>query len=147
MRIAHTADWHMGKRLGFVDRTEDLKRAIRKIAQICTDEKIDVLLVCGDLFDGSTRTELIRDWIEFVNATFNPFLCAGGTILALTGNHDNEHLCQLLRQAMALAVPAANKPGGLLQPGRLYLFPGPTFFRIDDASNHEVQFIVMPSPT
>lgn len=147
MRIAHTADWHMGKRLGYIDRTDDLKRAIRKIAQICMDEKVDVLLICGDLFDGSTRTELVRDWIEFVNTTFNPFLCAGGTILAVTGNHDNEHLCQLLRQAMSLAVPAPNKPGGLLQPGRLYLFPGPTFFRIADFGGNQVQFIVMPSPT
>jgi exonuclease SbcD len=137
----------MGKRLGFVDRTDDLKRAIRHIADICAREQVDVLLICGDLFDGSTRPELVRDWIDFLSHTFNPFLLAGGTILALTGNHDNEHLCHMLRQAMSLAAPTPDQPGNLLHSGRLYLFPGPTFFRMADDDNSEVQFVVMPSPT
>lgn len=147
MRIAHTSDWHMGKRLGFVDRSDDIKRGIRQIAGTCTEQQVDVLLVCGDLFDGNTRPELVRDWMEFLNQTFNPFLRGGGTILALTGNHDNEHLAQVLRQAMQLASPTPNEAGGLLKPGRLYLFAGPTFFRMSDPTGTEVQFIMMPSPT
>jgi DNA repair protein SbcD/Mre11 len=146
MRIAHTADWHMGKRLGFIDRGDDIKRCIRQIANLCDDNHVDVLLVCGDLFDGSTRPELVREWMEFLNQTFALFLQRGGTILALTGNHDNEHLAQALRHTMQLAAPEPNNAGGFLKTGRLYLFDGPTFFRLADASGAEVQFVVMPSP-
>ena len=50
MRILHTADWHLGDRLGRIDRTDDLRRAVERVADYCTDEKVDVLLVAGDLF-------------------------------------------------------------------------------------------------
>ena len=32
MRIAHTSDWHMGKRLGWIDRTPDIAGAIGQVA-------------------------------------------------------------------------------------------------------------------
>jgi exonuclease SbcD len=48
---------------------------------------------------------------------------------------------------MQLASPAPNAAGGVLRSGRLYLFAGPTFFRLADLNGAEVQFVVMPSPT
>src|SRR5256885_11727121 len=111
MRIAHTSDWPLGPRPGWVDRTDDLKRAVDRIATICQDESVDVLLICGDLFSGNNRTETIRHWMAYLNEKFKNFLLGGGTILALTGNHDNENLSHVLRQAMALATPAQNVPG------------------------------------
>ena len=50
MRILHTADWHLGDRLGRQDRTDDLRRAVERVAGYCNSEKVDVLLVAGDLF-------------------------------------------------------------------------------------------------
>jgi exonuclease SbcD len=32
MRILHTADWHLGDRLGRIDRTDDLRRAVERVA-------------------------------------------------------------------------------------------------------------------
>ena len=32
MRILHTADWHLGDRLGRQDRTDDLRRAVERVA-------------------------------------------------------------------------------------------------------------------
>jgi exonuclease SbcD len=82
-----------------------------------------------------------------VQQTFQPFLLGGGTILALTGNHDNENFCQTLRLVMALAAPAADEPGKLHQAGRLYLATDPTFLRLGGRQGEEVQFILMPYPT
>ena len=47
MRIVHTADWHLGDRLGRIDRTNDLRKAVERVAICCTEENADVLLVAG----------------------------------------------------------------------------------------------------
>ncbi len=148
MRILHTADWHLGDRLGRQDRTDDLRRAVERVAEYCTSEKVDVLLVAGDLFSELAPPDGLRDAIRHLQETFGGFLDAGGAILALTGNHDKENFCQTLRHAMTLAAPAGGRPGDLVPPGRLYLAVNPTWLRLPDrATGSEVQFVMMPYPT
>src|SRR5579862_5435405 len=148
MRILHTADWHLGDRLGRIDRTDDLRRAVERVADYCRDEKVDVLLVAGDLFSELAGPDALRDSIRHLQEVFYGFLRQGGTILALTGNHDKENFCQTLRHAMHLAAPIADDSGGVVQPGRLYLATGPSLLRLGDrATGGLVQFILMPYPT
>jgi exonuclease SbcD len=147
MRILHTADWHLGDRLGRISRTEDLRRAVERVAAYCDEEAADVLLVAGDLFSELSRPDDLRESIAHVEETFEPFLLRGGTILAVTGNHDNENFCQTLRLVMTLAAPSAGKPGERVPAGRLYLATNPTFLRLADRDGCEVQFILMPYPT
>ncbi len=148
MRILHTADWHLGDRLGRIDRTADLRRAVEQIAGYCTTEKVDVLLVAGDLFSEMATPDGLRDAIRHLQEVFQGFLRDGGTILTFTGNHDKESFCQTLRHAMSLASPGANQPGALVPPGRLYLATGPTLMRLGDrVTSGQVQFLLMPYPT
>jgi exonuclease SbcD len=147
MKILHTADWHLGDRLGRIDRTDDLRKAVERVAKLCHDEKIDLLLVAGDLFSELSRPDNLRSTIEHLQQVFEGFLLGGGTILAVTGNHDNENFCQTLRLVMTLAAPAAAQPGDLQPNGRLYLATNPTFLRLADRTGHEAQFILMPYPT
>lgn len=148
MKILHTADWHLGDRLGRIDRTDDLRRAVEHVAEYCLSEKVDVLLVAGDLFSELARPDGLREAIRHLQDTFQPFLESGGTILALTGNHDNENFCQTLVHAMSLAAPAAGAEGELMPTGRLYLATEPTFLRLPDRNSWQpVQFILMPWPT
>jgi len=147
MRILHTADWHLGDRLGRIDRTADLRRAVERIAAYCAEHAVEVLLVAGDLFSEMARPDSLRASIEHLQQTFQPFLLGGGTILALTGNHDNENFCQTLRLVMTLAAPAADQPGALHLAGRLYLATSPTLLRLRGKQGEEVQFILMPYPT
>jgi len=148
MKILHTADWHLGDRLGRIDRTDDLRRAVERVADYCARLRVDVLLVAGDLFSELARPDGLREAIRHVQETFRGFLRDGGTILTLTGNHDNENFCQTLCHAMSLAAPAADEPGALVPPGRLYLASQPTFLRLADPHDGcEVQFILMPYPT
>ncbi len=147
MKILHTADWHLGDRLGRQDRTADLQRAVERVARLGEEQAVDVLLVAGDLFSELSRPDSLRDSIQHLQRTFEPFLLRGGTILALTGNHDNENFCQTLRLVMHLAAPAPARDGGLLAPGRLYLATEPTYFRLAGPAGEQVQFLMMPYPT
>jgi exonuclease SbcD len=150
MRILHTADWHLGDRLGSrgIDRTEDLRRAVERIAERCRTEAIDVLLVAGDLFSDKLGLQKdLSETIRHLGDTFRPFLLRGGTILALTGNHDKEVPAQTLRSTLALAAPEPLEPGTLVTPGRLYLATEPTLLRLASPGGTLVQFVMLPYPT
>jgi exonuclease SbcD len=148
MRILHTADWHLADRLGRIDRTGDLRKAVERVAEYCRSEKVDVLLVAGDLFSELAGPDALRESIKHLQQTFQPFLGDGGTILTLTGNHDKENFCQTLRHAMNLAAPSAVKFGDLVPSGRLYLATGPTLLSLlDRETQTRIQFILMPYPT
>jgi exonuclease SbcD len=148
MKILHTADWHLGDRLGRIDRTDDLRKAVERVAAYCKDEAVDVLLVAGDLFSELARPDGLRETIRYWQEVFHGFLEGGGTILTLTGNHDNENFCQTLVSAMTLASPTVGKPGEVVPPGRLYLAAEPTFLRLEDRmGGFPVQFVLMPYPT
>jgi exonuclease SbcD len=148
MKFLHTADWHLGDRLGRIDRTDDLRRAVERVAGYCRSEAIDVLLVAGDIFSELARPDGLREAVRHVQATFELFLRGGGTILAVTGNHDNENFCQTLRHAMSLAAPAIGEFGAVAPAGRLYLASEPTLLRLrDPKTNGDFQFVLMPYPT
>jgi exonuclease SbcD len=148
MKILHTADWHLGDRLGRIDRTDDLRKAVERVAAHCEQERADVLLVAGDLFSELARPDGLRETIRHWQEVFRRFLEGGGTVLTLTGNHDNENFCQTLVHAMSLAAPTVGKPGDSIPPGRLYLAADPTFVRLQDRmGGYDVQFVLMPYPT
>jgi DNA repair protein SbcD/Mre11 len=148
MRVLHTADWHLADRLGRIDRTEDLRRAVERVAGYCREEEVDVLLVAGDLFSELAGPEALRESVRHLQEVFADFLRRGNTILTLTGNHDKENFCQTLRHAMSLAAPLGETPGDTVPPGRLYLATEPTLLRLPDpAGGIPVQFLLMPYPT
>jgi exonuclease SbcD len=148
MRLLHTADWHLGDRLGRIDRTDDLRRAVERVGEYCRSERVDVLLVAGDLFSELARPDGLRDAVRHLQVTFERFLRGGGTILAVTGNHDNENFCETLRHAMTLAAPTVGEFGASVPPGRLYLAAEPSLLRLrDPRTGGEVQFVLMPYPT
>src|SRR5262249_58710307 len=125
MRLLHTADWHLGDRLGVIDRTAELRAAVERVAAYCESERTDVLLVAGDLFSELARPDTLRETIAHWQTTFGPFLARGGTVLAVTGNHDNETFCQTLRHAMALAAPLPEEIGAVRPAGPLLPPPPP----------------------
>src|SRR6266851_2886245 len=110
MKILHTADWHLCEWLGRVDRTADLRSRVEVIAGLCDEHKIDVLLVAGDLFSEQASIEQMTKALNHLYETFAAFFSRGGTILAITGNHDRDTRVEMVRAGMRLAtVP---RPGG-----------------------------------
>jgi exonuclease SbcD len=63
MKILHTADWHLGKRLDMFSRLEEQREVLAEIVEIADKEDVDAVIVAGDLFDNfnpsSEATELL----------------------------------------------------------------------------------------
>ena len=51
MKILHTSDWHIGKRLMNRERLNEQSQALDEIAEICEREGVELVLVAGDVFD------------------------------------------------------------------------------------------------
>ena len=105
MKILHTGDWHMNDALGRVDRSDDIFAVIAQIAAYLDEYDVDVLLVAGDLFSERSSREQLRRAISRLRELFTPFLLRGGTIVAISGNHDSETFFETLRDALDLALP------------------------------------------
>jgi DNA repair exonuclease SbcCD nuclease subunit len=148
MKILHTADWHLGQRLGRVDRSEDLRLAVERVMGLCESHAVDVLIIAGDLFHSVRRADDLRDAIGHLEGAVRPFLRRGGTILAVTGNHDGETFCRTLQHTLGLADPSEAAFGDAWPAGRFHLATREAFLRLaDPASGDEVQFVLMPYPT
>ena len=148
MKILHTADWHMNDALGRVDRSEDIFGSIAQIAALCETHAVDVLIIAGDLFSERSRPAQTRAAIARLRELFSPFLARGGTILAVSGNHDSEVFFETLRDALELVSPTAKKVGENNDAtGRLYLAPTPDVVTLQGKAGERVQFVLMPYPT
>ena len=51
MKILHTSDLHLGKRTAGKSRLSEQAEALDEIASIAAEEKADVILIAGDVFD------------------------------------------------------------------------------------------------
>jgi DNA repair protein SbcD/Mre11 len=145
MRIVHTADWHLCDRLGRLDRTDHLKLRVEAVAKVCEEHAADVLVIAGDLFSEQASADDMTAALLHLRRTFLPFFARGGTVLAVTGNHDSNRKIDMVRAGMGLAVPDAGK-GGRMTPGRFYLFNGPAVARLTDPAGNPVQFVLLPYP-
>lgn len=88
MRILHTADWHIGQLFHEYDRTYEHNHFLDWLVQTLKDEKVDVLLISGDVFDLSNPSAAsIKMFYTFLNraTTANPDI----QIIITAGNHDS----------------------------------------------------------
>jgi DNA repair protein SbcD/Mre11 len=146
MRIVHTADWHLGDHLHGLDRTEDLRSRVAEVARICDERGADVVIIAGDVFSNHSLVSAVdmTGELEHILKMFSPFFQRGGTILAVTGNHDMDKHIEFIRAGMRLAaVPSQSaKP---LAPGRMYLQNGPGVATLE-AAGERIQFVFVPYP-
>jgi exonuclease SbcD len=149
MKLLHTADWHLNDRLGGQDRTEHLRRRVERVAELCKEECVDVLLIAGDVFSEQATAGQVADSFRHLRKTFRPFFQKGGIILAVTGNHDQDGrirpFIELARAGMNIAEPP-RRPGEPFCPGKMYLLDSAFFGRVRDAAGTEVQFVLLPFP-
>lgn len=100
MRIMHTSDWHIGKKLNGKTRLDEQREVLGEIAAICERESIDLVLVAGDVYDTYTPSaeaeELFFESIEKIASEKR-------AVVVISGNHDD---LQRLCAASALASRA-----------------------------------------
>jgi exonuclease SbcD len=145
MKILHTSDWHLGARIGRLDRADDAFARIDEITRVLDQEQVDLLLVAGDVFD-ETRTAQLGGLVRRLAERLAPRLADGLRAVFLAGNHDPdrsvfpllEATSQLFGPAAAERVSFVQKPAVVEIPSRdatqviaLACVPYPTHFRYD----------------
>lgn len=86
MKILHTADWHLGKRLYRQDLTDDHARFLDWLCEVVEERKIDVLLIAGDIFDTTNPNDgSMQLYYQFLTR----MLPLQRTIIITGGNHDS----------------------------------------------------------
>ena len=145
MKIIHTADWHLCDSLGRNDRTRDLEARVKKVAAICLEEDAELLLIAGDLFSETATVQEMTASLMHIREVFLPFFAKGGTILAITGNHDRDARIEMVLAGMSLAVPVrvGSDP---LRGGRLYLANKASVAVLQSRAGQRVQFVLVPYP-
>ncbi len=118
MRVLHTSDWHVGKRLGRYDRSDEYREVIDEVAAIADAEDVDLVLHSGDLFDRPLPP------VEALNIALDGLvkLTSGGRrpVVAIAGNHDSpgffEALAPFVRRHDIHLVGEIKRPaeGGVL---------------------------------
>lgn len=87
MRILHTADWHIGQTLNGWSREYEHEAFFESLHDVIVTERIDVLLIAGDVFDGINPSGEAQRLLYAAIAGFlrvNPKL----QIVMTAGNHD-----------------------------------------------------------
>ncbi|MEJ5102493.1 metallophosphoesterase family protein [Chryseobacterium sp. MYb328] len=90
MKILHTADWHLGKRLDRFSRLEEQASVMEEIIEIADEERVDLILVAGDLFDNFNPAV---EAVELFYKTLKRLSQNGKRpVIAIAGNHDSPNL-------------------------------------------------------
>ena len=118
MRVLHTSDWHVGKKLGRYDRADEHREVIDEVVGIADSEGADLVLHSGDLFDRPLPP------IDALNIALDGLvgLSNGGErpVVVIAGNHDSpgffDALAPFLRSVNVHLVGGIKRPdaGGVL---------------------------------
>jgi len=120
MRILHTSDWHVGRRLGRHDRTSEFHEVLDEVAEIADAQAVDLVLMSGDVFDRAMPP------VDALTTGLEALIRLAGRrpVIAVAGNHDSPELFEALAPLLRSQgrgvhlVGAVKRPdeGGLLGP-------------------------------
>ena len=88
LNILHTADWHLGQTFYEYDRSFEHAEFLSWLTTTISEKKIDVLLICGDIFDVSNPSAASMGmFYRFLKevTSINSQL----QIICIAGNHDS----------------------------------------------------------
>jgi exonuclease SbcD len=87
LKILHTSDWHLGKKLEDFPRISEQKQVMKEICDIAEREDADAVLIAGDLFDTPNPSS---EAIELFYKTLKELSNDGKrAVIAIAGNHDS----------------------------------------------------------
>lgn len=139
MKILHTSDWHLGARIGRLDRADDAFARIAELAAVIDEEAVDVLLVAGDVFD-ETRTHQLGGLVRRLGDILTPRIADGLRAVFLAGNHDKESVFPFLNAAKELFGAGAAE--------RVAFIERPSIIEVASRSGGEaVAVVCIPYPT
>ncbi len=86
MKFLHTSDLHIGKNVNGFSMIEDQKYILEQIEGIAREEKVDAVVIAGDIYDraipSTEAVELLDDFLTSLLAEKIP-------VIMISGNHDS----------------------------------------------------------
>lgn len=98
MKFIHLADLHLGKSVLEAPMLEDQRLFLDGVLETAVEEKADVILLAGDLYDRSVPP---AEAVEALDAFLEGAHKAGVPVLAVSGNHDSPERLQFLSGVLA----------------------------------------------
>ncbi len=90
IKILHTADWHLGKKLDSFSRLEEQILVMNEIVEIADQQQVDLVLIAGDLFDNfNPSVEAVELFYKTLKRLSNN---GKRPVVAISGNHDSPSL-------------------------------------------------------
>jgi exonuclease SbcD len=86
MRLIHTSDWHLGRRLFDQDLLAHQAGFLAWLREQAHEHAVDLVVVAGDVYD---RAVPPLDAVALLDRTFAAFAADGIPLLVTSGNHDS----------------------------------------------------------
>lgn len=92
MRILHTGDWHVGKKLGRIDRLAEAEACLDEVVEVARASEVDLVIVAGDLLDRAVPPYAC---LRLVLSALRRLAATGARVVAVAGNHDSAELFEV----------------------------------------------------
>ena len=100
IKILHTSDWHLGKRLFKEERIDEHQSFLNWIHDYIINNQIDLLIIAGDIFDViSPPNNIVKMFYEFI---YKLGLIPNFKTIIISGNHDSASLLEAPKQFLEL---------------------------------------------
>lgn len=117
MKVLHTSDWHVGRRIRGRDRSDEHRDVLAELVGLADDNDVDLTLVAGDVFDTASPSPAAEQivWRALLD------LSEIAPVLVVAGNHDNparlDAVAPVLERASVtvLGAPCSPQDGGLVE--------------------------------
>lgn len=130
MRLIHTSDWHLGRIFYKTHLIEDQAHALEQFIDVVKQERPDIVLVAGDVYDRSAPPVEAVELLDEVLSRI--VLGLGVPMVLIAGNHDSPErigFCSGLTAAKGLhlaGVPEAAHPVAICDEyGTVWVVPLP----------------------
>ncbi|MEL6843061.1 MAG: exonuclease SbcCD subunit D [Bacteroidota bacterium] len=149
MKLLHTADWHLGKRLDHYSRLSEQRLVMEEICEIAEREQVDAVLLAGDLYDHINPS---IEAIELLYKTLKRLADNGKrAVIGIAGNHDSPDRIEapdpLARECgiILTGYPHSQVPTFKLDTGLEVLQSAPGFVEISlPSANAPLRIILTP---
>lgn len=86
MLLLHTSDWHLGRTFHGADLLADQEAVLGHIADLVAAERVDVVLVAGDIYDRAVPS---AETVRVAARALTRIRGAGAQLVLTSGNHDS----------------------------------------------------------
>lgn len=126
MKLLHTSDWHIGRTFHGSSTLDAARTVLHAIADLARENKVDVVLVPGDVWDSTTPS---AEAYRVLQEGFRLIRAAGAQLIVTSGNHDSAvRLGYQAEWAAAAGVHVITDPARLSEPVILHDEHGPVAF-------------------